>query len=287
MNDIINTLAGGESATPAKKIAVWATFGTAIALILVIAILVISSVALAIKDANAPKLEDDAMDGGDGNAPATSVKIEYTALSGIADLKAKMDTTLVKVSDGRTKMEGANNFYYAKNDSDGIDKLSKNAMKALDGMLVAFYKANTKTIFTDTTVEEGDKACNIPLIKNTDTTGTKFTLTDYSDNALSKNPIYNWIFENANSYGFVCDKATGDFRYVGVGIAKYVKTGNFDSFLDTVRTKTAEAPMTVSTGYKAYYVAENATDVKVPSELPYEIFADGMDGYIVVVKTSK
>ena len=281
MKKLVNMLAGGRNATATGRAVVYSAFGTAIALILVMAILVVSSVAFAVIDATTPDLEEE-MDGGD-NEPVTNVAIEYTTLEDISKLKAKVDSKLVKVADGRSKMEETNHFYYAKDDSDGIDQLSSTAMKAHDKMLVDFYTKNKNLIKTDTKSAE----CNIPLIKNTDTAGTGFTIVDFNGNELSKNPaLYKWITENAYRYGFVHEN--GSFQYVGVGVAAYAKTGNaYKTFVSNVKAKTAGAEMNVGNGYKAYYVAAGATEIKVPSNLSYEVFEDGANGYIVVVKTTK
>ena len=280
MKKLVNMLAGGRNATATGRAVVYSAFGTAIALILVMAILIVSSIAFAVIDATTPDLEED-MDGGD-NEPVTNVAIEYTTLEDISALKAKVDSKLVKVADGRTKMAETNHFYYAKDDNDGIDQLSSTAMKALDKMLVDFYTKNKNLIKTDIKSAE----CNIPLIKNTDTAGTGFVIVDFNNNELSKNPaLYKWITDNAYKYGFVHEN--GGFQYVGVGVAAYAKTVNaYKTFVSNVKAKTAGAEMGIGNGYKAYYVAADATEIKVPSNLSYEVFADGASGYIVVVKTS-
>lgn len=281
MKKLVNMLAGGRNATATGRAVVYSAFGTAIALILVMAILVVSSVAFAVIDATTPDLEEE-MDGGD-NEPVTNVAIEYTTLEDISALKSKVDSKLVKIDDGRTKMPEANNYYYARDNSDGINQLSATAMKALDKMLVDFYNNNKNKIKTD--INSAD--CNIPMIKNTDTAGTGFTIVDYNNNALSKNPaLYKWITDNAYKYGFVHEN--GGFRYVGVGVATYTKTESaYKTFVGDVKSNTAGAEMSLGRGYKAYYVAADATEIKVPSNLSYEVFADGASGYIVVVKTSK
>ena len=74
MKKLVNMLAGGRNATATGRAVVYSAFGTAIALILVMAILVVSSVAFAVIDATTPDLEED-MDGED-KAP-TVVSIEY------------------------------------------------------------------------------------------------------------------------------------------------------------------------------------------------------------------
>ena len=280
MKKLVNMLAGGKNSTATGRAVVYSAFGTAIALMLVIAILVVSSIAFAVIDATTPDLEED-MDGED-KAP-TVVSIEYTTLEDISALKSKVDSKLVKIDDGRTKMPEANNYYYARDNSGGINQLSSTAMKALDKMLVDFYNNNKNKIKTD--INSAD--CNIPMIKNTDTAGTGFTIVDFNNQEISKNPaLYKWITDNAYKYGFVHEN--GGFRYVGVGVATYTKTESaYKTFVGDVKSNTAGAEMSLGRGYKAYYVKADAAEIKVPSNLSYEVFADGASGYIVVVKTSK
>jgi len=48
--------------------------------------------------------------------------------------------------------------------------------------------------------------------------------------------------------------------------------------------KTADAAQGLSGGYYAYYVAADATEIKVPKSLNYNVIANGADGYIVIYK---
>ena len=272
-------LAGGRNSTATGRAVVYSAFGTAIALMLVMAILIVSSIAFAVIDATTPDLEEEL----GGEKEPVIVSIEYTTLENISALKSKIDLKLVKIADGRTKMEAANNFYYAKNDKDGIDQLSSTAMKALDKMMLDFYDNKKNMLHT----EYGKPECNIPLIANTDTAGTGFDITDINDQPLSANvALYGWITDNAHKYGFI--HQNGTFRYVGVAVATQAKTfAGYETFLNSVKGSTAGAEMSLGRTYKAYYVAADAAEIKVPSNLSYEVFADGIDGYVVVVKTSK
>ncbi len=278
MKKIINMLAGGEGATPLKKGVVYAALGTLAALILAIAILVVSSIALTLTDntGNEPDRGGD----GDGDGGIASVKpVELVTLESISALAEKSETDLVKVGDKRTPFGAKQNFYYAKNDNDGVDKLTSSAMTAVDNMLVDFYDANKDKLVTDVGPDSKSKDCNIPLIKNTSASGTEFTIVTFNDESMSGNTLYSWIFANAYKYGFIYK---GDeFQYVGVALAAYLRTGND---LTPIKSKTADKAQMLSGGYYAYYVASDATEIKVPKSLAYDVIADGADGYIVVYK---
>ena len=280
MKDIVNMLAGGKSATTTNKVVVYSAFVTAIAFMLVIAILVISTVAFAIIDATTPDLEEDF--GDEEKAPVT-VTIDYTSLEDISALKAKLTISKTcNVRANRSVLDKENDKlqYYAT--ADKATTLPEVVAVSLDKMLVDFYNANKNTLKTDTS---DTATCNIPIVN---AQNEEFVLTIFNDEKtdVSRNPIYAWILNNAHKYGFI--HQNGTFRYVGVAVAAYAKTfEGYETFLNNVKSKTTDAPMSVAVGYKAYYVAADATDIKVPSNLGYEVFADGNNGYIVVVKTSK
>ena len=278
MKRIINMLAGGENATPLKKGVVYAALGTLIALILAIAILVGSSIALTIAD-NATTEPDSGEVGGDDGG-ATVKPVEFITIESMAALKEKTETDLVKVGDKRTDFGKAQNFYYAKNDTDGVDKLTSSVMTAVDKMLVDFYNANKNNLVTDIGAEANNPECNIPLIKKTSETGTEFTLVTFHDKSMSESTLYSWIFTNAHKYGFIY---SGDeFQYVGVELATYLKATND---LTPIKAKTADSAMSLSVSYKVYYVAADATEIKLPKDVSFcEVIADGADGYIVIYK---
>ena len=284
MKELVNMLAGGKNSTATGRAVVYSAFGTAIALILVIAILVVSSVAFAVIDATTPNLEEDL----GGEKEPVIVSIEYTTLEDISVLKSKLTLSkMVNVREKRSVLDADNDKlqYYATMSKD--TKLPDVVADALDDMLVAFYKANEKVIKTDTaaTDENGKKTCNIPVVN---AQNEEFVLTAFNNDTvlISENPIYSWILTNAHKYGFI--HQNGSFRYVGVAVATQAKTfAGYETFLNSVKGSTAGAEMSLGRTYKAYYVAADATEIKVPSNLGYEVFADGIAGYIVVVKTSK
>ena len=270
MKKIINMLAGGEGATPLKKGVVYAALGTLAALILAIAILVVSSIALTLTD-NIGNEPDGGGEGDGGNGGGVSVNsVELVTLESISALAEKAEVDLVKVGDKRTPFNKNQNFYYAKNDTDGVDKLTASAMTAVDKMLVDFYNANKDKLVTDVGPDTKNPDCNIPLIKNTSAAGTEFTIVTFHDKSMVGNTLYSWIFSNAYKYGFIYK---GDnFQYVGVALATYLRAGND---LTPIKAKTADKAQILSGGYYAYYVAVDAAEIKAPKSLAYDVIADG------------
>lgn len=277
MKRIINMLAGGENATPVRKGVVYAALGTLIAFVLAIAVLIGSSIALTLAD-NAGSEPDGGEVGGDDGG-ATVKPVEFTTLESISALEEKVNNKKVNVKDNRTKLvinDIPEAIYYAV--SGGKIELLEPAQKKLDEMLVAFYKKNS----TNTAlVVDGSNAganCTMPMV--TDPDGTVFTLVVCKTNEpINKNNNYQWIFEHACEYGFIYSE--NKFQYVGKELATYLRTSND---LTTIKAKTADKAQSLSGGYYAYYVAADATEIKVPKSLNYNVIADGANGYIVIYK---
>ncbi len=266
MKRIINMLAGGENATPLKKGVVYAALGTLVALILAIAILVGSSIALSLAD-NAGTEPDGGEIGGD-NGGVVVKPVEFTTLEDIAALKEKTDSTTVSLQKNRTAMPEAEQTGNVKRYYDAWDnKVSADAQKAMDSLLVEYYKKN--------------KDNNI-AVSSSDAITIAVTKSDASEPA-DCTPItaatHSWIFANAYSYGFIYSE--NKFQYVGKELATYLRTSND---LTPIKAKTADAAQSLSGGYYAYYVAADATEIKVPKSLNYNVIADGADGYIVIYK---
>lgn len=119
--------------------------------------------------------------------------------------------------------------------------------------------------------------------------------------------VYAWLDENAAAYGFVVrfpegkDSVTGEeartytYRYVGVPHAVYMKQNNLclEEYTQQIKSYTQSNPLAVTSGtsvYQVYYVAANAnapTDVPVPSNLPYTISGNNVDGFVVTVTISQ
>lgn len=268
MKRIINMLAGGENATPLKKGVVYAALGTLIALILAIAVLVGSSIALNLSE-NAGGVEPDAgeVDGGN-NGGASAKPVEFTTLESIAALKEKVDDSTVSLQSARTEMPESQQigdikrYYDAWNDS-----VPAKTQKAIDSLLVKYYE---------------QKQDNNILVFSTDSVTVTVSVSD-SDDYSECTPItvttHKWIFDHAYEYGFIYTE--NKFQYVGKELATYLRTSND---LTPIKAKTADKAQPLSGGYYAYYVAADATEIKVPKSLNYNVIADGADGYIVVYK---
>ena len=268
MKRILNMLAGGENATPLKKGVVYAALGTLIALILAIAVLVGSSIALNLSE-NAGGVEPDAGEVGGGNGGSSVKPVEFTTLESIAALKEKTDSTTVSLQKNRTAMpeaeqtENVKRYYDAWEDNE----VSADAQKAMDSLLVEYYKKNKDN---DIAVYSSD-AMTIAV--------TKSDAIKPADCTPITAATHSWIFANAYSYGFIYTE--NKFQYVGKELATYLRTSND---LTPIKAKTADKAQSLSGGYYAYYVAADATEIKVPKSLNYNVIADGADGYIVVYK---
>jgi len=269
-------LAGGENATPLKKGVVYAALGTLVALILAIAILVGSSIALSLAD-NAGTEPDGGEIGGD-NGGVVVKPVEFTTLEDIAALKEKSNTKLVDLKSNRTplQIEGMDEpIYYAVG---GNFELFEPVQKQLDAMLVKFYKENSTNTALNVDGSNKGANCTMPMVGNPD--GTIFTLVVCkTDEPINKDNNYKWIFDHAYEYGFIYTE--NKFHYVGKELATYLRTSND---LTPIKAKTADAAQGLSGGYYAYYVAADATEIKVPKSLNYNVIANGADGYIVIYK---
>ncbi len=115
---------------------------------------------------------------------------------------------------------------------------------------------------------------------------------------------YLWLEENAYRYGFILrypsdkEAQTGVaasstcYRYVGTAHSVYIKNNNMtlDEYIVAVKKHDYKNPIRITYGdviYKVYYTPalENAstTLVYVPSNYPYEISGNNVDGFIVTV----
>ena len=265
MKRIINMLAGGENATPLKKGVVYAALGTLVALILAIAILVVSSIALNLADnvGTEPEKGDVGDDGG-----VTVKPVEFTTLESTSALAEKVDSTTASLQSQRTPMpeseqtDSVKRYYDAWNHT-----VPAKTQAAIDALLVEYYT---------------QKKDNSILVSSSDATTVTVTLSDAkkaSDCTPITSATHKWIFDNACNYGLIYTGNT--FRYVGAPLAKYLRASND---LTPIKAKTADSAQKLSDGYSAYYVAADATEIKVPKTLAYEVIADGADGYIVIYK---
>ena len=79
-----------------------------------------------------------------------------------------------------------------------------------------------------------------------------------------------------------CDTYTeGEFLGLVTALKAYANAADY--YFDAA--KTADSAMSLSVSYKVYYVAADATEIKLPKDVSFcEVIADGADGYIVVYK---
>lgn len=159
-------------------------------------------------------------------------------------------------------------------------------------------------------VGEAEAALYVALPGNSEHhIGTAIDVNIYKDEKIYQLPDiegYNWVTENFHRYGFIlrypADKigTTGigyepwHFRYVGVPHAAIIKEKNYclEEYIHFLRKYTFTSEHLQyevdGTKYEIYYIpmaeGENAvTDVPVPTDLPYSISGNNVDGFIVTV----
>lgn len=294
MNKIMNAVIGDpKTASPAKKYAAYALLGTAVAFLLALVILIGSSIAFAVADGGS----QDAAPSGDasGDIGGTTVSkagaVTYETISA-DELDAKVNNTLVDVQEKRTAMENADGKKYY--DAYRGHKLTSDAQKAVDSMLIAYYGATQ-----DNNIFIGAKGCGDELYDSGLVVGiAKSDEATYLQSTPIDSTNHSWIFQNAYKYGFV-QLSTKDaeqahvFRYVGVAAATYMKNNaknvaNYEAFVNVLKTNTkVNTSVTVDkVSYQMYYLAADA-ELKVPTNYEYTVIADGTNGYIVTVNMSK
>ena len=290
MKKLINAVAGdGKNTSPARKYAAYAIIITAIAFVLALVILIVSSIAFAVTDGrNDTPVGDNASGDGDvGGGTLVSSTLQYEAIT--ADkLEAKTDK-LVLLADKRTTSENVA-LYYGIAPKSSL-KLTESVAKATDLMLVDFYTENVKTLNVSTSDE---KKCDLPLVTDASDDGMSFSVERYEGNdvSIAGDSKYEWIFKNAYKYGFVCKDNT--FTYVGAPISTYMKTKNIatvEAFIKALNGKNVSVSVasigeSKATAYQVYYLAKDA-ELKAPSNYEYSVVANGADGYFIIVNMSK
>ncbi len=283
MKKILIKIFGKENAEkPVTKVMFFAILGTVAALVLAILVLIFSSIGFAIADnipsnSNTPTDDDGGDSGSSGGGTTQTVQIEYESST-----KTALDEKIgeeVGVQSERSSIEGG--IYYAAH---AQDKLFPDAQSALDNMLVNFYKNNKNKLVIDASKTE----CNVPYAHNSD---GKYSIKieTINEETIVGVALYKWIFDNAHTYGFVYNGNT--FTYVGTAAAAYMKTNSnmsHSAFISKIKSVSANISVKVSTvNYQMYYISADATEIKVPKNYNYTVIADGADGYIITVNTSK
>lgn len=284
MNKLISAVFGdGKNASPAKRYVIYAAIVTLFALVAALVVLGVSSIVFALTDTPADTLEE--ADGtGDGANTPVSTGLKYDTVT--ADELDEMVDGLVVFKSAEDRTIEGNNRYYGK--TSGENKLSSITMGAVHNMMIDFYTANKSVLKTDIKAED----CNIPLIDNADESGCRFKIVNYKEEAIKNDKTYGWIFSNAHKYGFIYED--NSFTYVGVAAAKYL---NGKGTLETLVTKLENNGKNVSVtatavgaskaaSYQIYYLSADA-ELKVPSEYEYTVLANGTNGYVITVNTSK
>ena len=293
MNKLVNAVVGNrKDVSPARRYVTYALLGTVVAFLLSVIILIASSIAFSVADGDASAAGAEDMGGGDGGGGAYvgSGAISYEVID--SDSMDAKRGEIVVLADVRTKLTtGSSHHYYAKNDKDGTEKLTRDTALSLDKMMIAFYNANKNVLVVDTEATN----CNIPLIANTDENGYSFDVVRYHDDkAINGNDDYKWLFDNAHTYGFVYTNNT--FTYVGAPIANHIKNTasivDFAQFISVIKDVKTNMSTTLrdsenkSVTYQMYYLSAD-DELKVPTNYEYAVISDGQNGHVVTVNMSK
>lgn len=250
------------------------------------------------------------------SAEYTSENVEYAQINN-GDLVLVNSLYSYKFQEGdvtlTTLYDNRNNYYGV---SDNVLQLDMNVITQLNALMEAYSIANSNTdlrvICGYRTLEAQTDKYNNGKSKfqggySDYHTARSFDLGIFPDgpesNYYSPEGIYAWIDENAASYGFVLrypdgknsvtgeDARTYTYRYVGIPHAVYMKQNNLclEEYIEQIKTYTNSNPLSVTSGvsqYQVYYVAanvNNVTSVPVPSNKPYTISGNNVDGFIVTV----
>lgn len=188
--------------------------------------------------------------------------------------------------------------------------MDKEALNALDRMLVDFYNAtgkdNVQLRDAYRTLQEQEGKSILPGYSDHHT-GLGCALR-YEKNQvgydLSLDEVYNWLFENCYKYGFVIrypdSKAdiTGVsdynyyFRYVGIPHATYMAQNDLcmEEYVELLKGYTNEKPLKVTAegkSYEIYYVAvDGSATVKYPTNYTYEVSGTNEGGVVITVDRS-
>ncbi len=221
------------------------------------------------------------------------------------------DTNIVTVFDNK------NSYYAASDNVISLDSEAITQLNALmEGYAVNVVNDHIRVIGGFRTIEAQNDKYNNGKSRfqggySDYHTGRSFDLGIFPDTGSSGHykpeGVYAWLNDNAANYGFVVrfpegkDSVTGEearaytFRYVGVPHAVYMKQNNLclEEYTEQIKAYTQANPLAVTSGtsvYQVYYVAANAnnvTEVPVPSNLPYTISGNNVDGFVVTVTISQ
>lgn len=291
MKKLMNAVIGDpKTASPAKKYAAYALLGTAVAFVLALVILIVSSIAFAVADGKNPTATPSGDVGEElGGATVNKSAIIYDTSISSEDLDAMVGKSVLLL-ENRTAL--SNGLYYGISPKNTL-KLNTYVAEAVDKMLVDFYEVNSDKITVNTADED---KCDLPLVTDASDDGMTFNVERYIGNDKSiaddqYKATYQWIFDNAHNYGFIY---TGNsFRYVGVAAATYMRNNaknvkDYSAFVNVLKGNTkSNVSVTINkVSYQMYYLAADG-DLKVPTNYVFNVIADGTDGYIVTVDMSQ
>ena len=217
------------------------------------------------------------------------------------------EKTLECINDYRTKAEDGK-FYYTLVEVQYKLKLQKNAIDALNAMLLKSYEVTGDII----KISEAHRTLKAQEGRDIEPgysdhhTGYCFAIRDNADS--SELDPDHWIYENCHKYGFVVrypegkeditevSKYTFCLRYVGVPHATYIYENDLclEEYLDLLKNSYSSAAtrLTISAAdgfeYDVYYVKASdaeVTTIDVPtSNFDYTVSGDNRGGFIVTVK---
>ena len=309
----------GNAAQQKKKaIAVYAVLVTLILLVALVITLCVTSAVLSKKnempeDTDAEISDDE----GSGNAiPSGYVEKTFDAsqlYSGSLILvnesnpvNAASSNTYVSLQsypDRPKTPQGTNTYTVDKKES----KATTETAAALNKMLGDYYKQNADDNLIIFNAYNSGAALSSVYESGMVVEFKYFVNYTADNNDLTKAGIYgvakyNWIYENAYKYGFIClaeAKAEGGeptnanlFRYVGVAHATAMKQKNLatlESYLAYLKTATSVSKaLTVNTSegkMRIYYCAADAT-AYVSEKNAWQVSGNNIDGYVITVNTS-
>ena len=188
--------------------------------------------------------------------------------------------------------------------------MDKDALIAMDKMLVDFYNAsgkdNVQVRDAYRTLEQQEGKTIQPGYSDHHTGLGCALMYDKDGHAydLSIDSVYNWLFENCHKYGFVIrypdDKAdiTGVseynyyFRYVGIPHAAYMTQEDLcmEEYIEELKKYDHEKPLKITAegkNYEVYYVAvEGSATVKHPTNYAYTVSGTNEGGVVITVDRS-
>ena len=206
------------------------------------------------------------------------------------------------------KADSARGYIYSIYPSDTTVMMEVEALKALNAMSDAFYKAtgNYDLFVRLTAAYVEDVADEHATGRAVDLSGWAGGDVYYSLNDPAYTANFVWLTEHCHEYGFIRREADGacrndhayHFLYVGVPHAYYMQKNGLtlEAYLELLRTRhifedegANNLSFTTDDGsrYEVYYVAATGDLVTLPIYVnndSYDISGDNMSGFVITVK---